>query len=176
MSGVEWPVSQLVARLLMFVGPLAGMVAAASAGVPPPGWLVALVLALAVGWALLPESLLGTTCLALVLAWWGLADLTELPAASLVAALGLLVAHVAALVAAYGPPELAVDAPTARLWLVRGATLFVAAPVVWLLAVLLEGQPEPPGVWIAAMVAIVVAAVIAAVAFGASEEEPVGDA
>ena len=54
--------------------------------------------------------------------------------------------------------------------------MFVAAPVVWMLAVLLRDQPEPPGVWIAGMVAIVVAAIVAAVAFGLPEEEPVGEA
>jgi hypothetical protein len=63
-----------------------------------------------------------------------------------------------------------------RLWLTRAAALAAAAPLVWLLAALLRGQPEPPGVWVAAMVAIVIAAVIAAVAFGAPQEEPSVDA
>ena len=64
-------------------------------------------------------------------------------------------------VTAYGPPEMAVDAPTVRLWVTRGAAVFGAAPIVWMLAVLVRDQPEPPGVWIAAMVAVVVAAVLA---------------
>ena len=116
MSRVGWPLSQLVARLLMLLGPLVGLVAAAAAEVPPPGWVTALVVVLAVGWVFMPESVLGTLCLAMVLAWWGVADISGLPAEALVAALGLLVAHVAAVVTAYGPPEMAVDTPTVRLW------------------------------------------------------------
>ena len=96
------------------------------------------------------------------------------PPEALVAALGLLVAHIAAVVTAYGPPEMAVDTPTVRLWVTRGAAVFVAAPVVWMLAVLVRDQPEPPGVWIAAMVAVVVAAVLATVAFSPPQER-VGD-
>jgi hypothetical protein len=165
-----WPASQVAARLPILLGPLAGLVAAALAGIPPPGWVAVLIGVLAVGWAFMPESLLGTMCLALVLAWWGVADLVGLPAEALIAALGLLVAHVAAVVAAYGPSEMSVDGPTARLWVVRAALVLIAAPVVWLLAVVLRDQPEPPGVWIAAMVAIVVAAVVAAVAFGLPQE------
>jgi len=170
MSVLGWPVSQVVARVLILLGPVVGLVAAVVADVPPPGWVAALVVALAIGWAFMPESLLGTLCLALVLAWWGVADLVGLPAEALVAALGLLVAHVAGIVAGYGPPEMALDGPTARLWLTRGALVFAAAPVVWLFAVALNDQPEPPGVWIAAMVAVVVGAVVAAAAFGLPEE------
>jgi hypothetical protein len=173
MTVLGWPASQAWARLLMLVGPVVALVAAAVAEVPPPGWVVALVVALAVGWAVMPESLLGTLCLALVLAWWGVADLDGLPPEALFAAVGLLVSHVAAVVAAYGPPEMAIDAPTARLWFGRGAVVLIAAPVVWLLAVLLRDQPEPPGVWIAAMAAIVVAAGVAAVAFTPPEEAAV---
>ena len=175
MSALQWPLSQLVPRLLMLLGPLVGLVAAAAADEPPPGFFTALVVVLAVGWVFMPESVLGTLCLAMVLIWWAVtADVRGLPAEALVAALGLLVAHVAAIVTAYGPPEMALDTPTLRLWLTRGAAVFVAAPVVWMLAVLLRDQPEPPGVWIAAMVAVVVAAVLAAVAF-VPPQERVGD-
>jgi hypothetical protein len=173
MTALGWPLSQLVARLLVLLGPLVGLVAAAAADLPPPGWVTALVVVLAVGWAFMPESLLGTLCLAMVLAWWGIADFRAVPAEALVAALGILVAHVAAVVTAYGPPEMAIDTPTARLWLTRGAAVFTTAPIVWMLAALMRDQPEPPGVWIAAMVAVVVAAILATVAFAPPQERPV---
>ena len=175
MTILGWPLPLVATRLVMLLGPVAALVAAAAAGIPPPGWIAALVVALAVGWALMPESLFGTLCLGLVLAWWGIAELDGLPAESLLAAAALLAAHVAAIVTAYGPPEMDIDPATVRLWLARGALVAIAAPVVWLLAVVLRDQPEPPGVWIAAMVAIVVAAVVAAVAFGLPQET-VGDA
>jgi len=173
MTALGWPLSQLVARLLIMLGPMVGLLAAAAADLPPPGWVTALVVVLAIGWAFMPESLLGTLCLAVVLAWWGVADFQAVPAEALVAALGLLVAHVAAVVTAYGPPELAIDTPTVRLWLTRGAAVFTTAPIVWMLAVLMGDQPEPPGVWIAAMVAVVVAAILATVAFGPPQERAV---
>ncbi len=173
MSALGWPLSQLVARLLMLLGPVVGLVVAAAANFPSPGWVTALVVVLAVGWAFMPESLLGTRCLALVLAWWGVADFRAVPAEALVAALGLLVSHVAAVVTAYGPPEMTIDTPTARLWLTRGAAVFTTAPIVWMLAALMRDQPEPPGVWIAAMVAVVVAAILATVAFVPPQERAV---
>jgi hypothetical protein len=165
MTILGWPASQVAARALMVICPVVGLLAAALADVPPPGWVVALIVAMAVGWAFMPESLFGTLCLALVLAWWGVADLETLPPEALIAAVALLTAHVAAVVASYGPPEMAFDGPTVRLWFGRGALVLIAAPLVWLLAVALREQPEPPGVWIAAMVAIAVAGVVATLAF-----------
>ena len=40
----------------------------------------------------------------------------------------------------------------------------LAVPAVWLLATTLEGQPEPPGVWVAGLVAGVVVCAVAATA------------
>jgi hypothetical protein len=173
MSALGWPLSQVVARLLMVLGPLVGLVASAAAGAPPPGWVTALVVVLAVGWAFMPESLLGTLCLAMVLVWWVSAQISGLPPEALVAALGLVVSHVAAVLTSYGPAEMSLGTPAVRLWLTRGAAVFAAAPVVWMLGVLLRDQPEPPGVWIAAMVAVVVAAVLATVAFMPPQERTV---
>jgi hypothetical protein len=165
MTILGWPASQVLSRVLMLLGPVVALVAAALADVPPPGWVAALVVAMAIGWVFMPESLIGTLCLALVLGWWGVAELETLPPESLVAAVALLTAHVAAVVASYGPPDMAIDGPTLRLWFGRGALVMIAAPAVWLLAVVLRDQPEPPGVWIAAMVAIAVAGVVATLAF-----------
>ena len=176
MSALEWSLSQLVARLLILLGPMVALFAAAAADAPPTGWMAVLVLVPSLGWAFYPESGIGTLALGLVLSWWVRSEQTDLSAAVLIAALALLIAHLAAVLTAYGPPEMAIDGPTARLWLTRGATVFVGAPVVWMLALLLRDQPEPPGVWIAGMVAIVVAAIVAAVAVALPEEEPVGEA
>jgi hypothetical protein len=173
MTVLGWPLSQAVARLLMLLGPICAVVAAAAADIPPPGWVVALVLGLAVAWVFVPESLFGTLCLAAVLGWWGVADLEGLPGEALIAALGLLVAHLAALVVSYGPAEMNVDPATARLWLRRGSLVLTAAPGVWILAVLLRDQPEPPGVWMAAMVAIAFGGVVAAVAYAPPRETAV---
>jgi hypothetical protein len=174
-TAAEWPLSQLLVQSVLLLGPVLALLAAVPAGVPPPAWLGALVTALALGWAFLPESVLGTLVLALVLVWWVVADLTSLPWEAIAAALCLVAAHVAAVVASYGPAELEVDEPTLRLWLGRAGVLSLAAPVVWLLGRLLADRPEPPGVWVAAMVAVVIAAVVAAVAYGSTEGDPARD-
>ena len=88
-----------------------------------------------------------------------------LPAGAIVAALGMLAAHLAALVAAYGPPRLPVAPGVVRLWTLRGLGVFVTAPVVWMLA---RGVRELPGsgsVWLlglAVAVSVVVVATVAA--------------
>jgi len=175
MTAGRWPASQLVVRAVVLVGPVLALAMMVPAGSTPSPWVFLLVTGLAAGWAWRPESVLGTLGLTVVLGWWVRADL-GVPAEALVAAVGLLAAHVAALVAAYGPPRLVVGAATARLWLARAGALFVAAPVVWLLSRLLEDRSEPPGVWIAAMVAVVVGSVVAALAYGSTQEDPVREA
>ncbi len=169
----RWAGSQIVVRTLVVVGVVAALAATALEGVAPAPWLLVLTTALAAGFALLPESPLGTVCFLVVLAWWGIAFRGDPGSSALVAALGLLVAHVAGVLAAYGPRSLPVDPATARLWLRRGVSVFVAAPVVWLVADALEGQPEPPGVWVVGLAAATVCAVVANAAFSVEEEEQV---
>jgi phosphatidylglycerophosphate synthase len=101
----------------------------------------------------------------LVLAWWGISVDGGVPLAAVLAAGGLLTAHVAALVASYGPGDLPVDGDVARTWLGRALLVFLIAPVVWLLATVLRDQPEPPGIWLAGLVAAIAAALVASVAF-----------
>jgi hypothetical protein len=172
----EWPISQLVARALVALGPVLGLAVLVPAGSTPSVWTFLLVLVLAAGWAYRPESVVGTLVLVVVLGWWVRADLPGLPAEALVAALGLLTSHVAALVAAYGPPRMVVGAPTTRLWLTRAGVLFLGAPAVWLLARLLEDRSEPDGVWVAAMVAVTVGVVVAALAYGSLQGDAARDA
>jgi hypothetical protein len=138
----------------------------------PSGWLVALVLALSVGFAAMPESMLGTACLGLVVVWWSLAARDAVPVTAVLAAALLLAAHVASVLLSYGPPALPVGGRLLRLWLRRAAVAGAAAPLVWLVAVVLDGQPEPPGIWLAGLGCAIVVCVVAAASVSVRESAP----
>ncbi len=164
----------MILRLSIALGPVVALTASGLDADFPPGWLLALVVVVAAGHAFLPESGLGTFGMLLVLAWWGLGPVAELgapPASIVLAATGLLIAHCAAILASYGPADLPLDGGLLSTWLRRGAVTMAAVPVIWFVAVAVEGQPEPAGVWIAALVAATVAAVVASAAFVIEEEE-----
>lgn len=145
-------------RVTMLVGLLVALGTTGSVGNWPPVWLVLLVGSLAVGYAVLPETSVGTVAMGLVLAWWGLAFRDGLHVQALFAAAGLLAAHLAGVVVAYGPARMAVDRATTLLWVRRGAAVFVMAPLLFGFALWVRDQPEPGGIWVAGL-AVAVAAI-----------------
>lgn len=167
----EWTPGQWALRLAIAVGPLVALLATVPAGVTPRPWLVGLVVLTSLVHARLPESSVGVASIGLVIVWWGVAFRGGPHAWALLAAAALLAAHVAALLAAYGPDGLGVDAATVRLWLVRAGVAFLLAPAIWLLAVLVRGRAEPPGVWVAGLVAALVATLAASLALSRKEAE-----
>jgi hypothetical protein len=162
---IGWSRGQRVLRLLVLLGPLVALYSTALVGPRPAGWLVALAVVLSVGFAAMPDSPFGTVAMLLVLAWWGVSLRDGLHPEALVAAAALLTSHVAALVSSYGPGVLPVDRVVARTWAVRAVLVFVPAPVVWALAAALRDQPEPPGIWLAGLLAALAAAVVGSAAF-----------
>jgi len=171
---VRWLLRETRGRLLLrgvvLVAPVLALLAARPADLPH-GWFVVLTLVLSVGFAAMPESGLGALCLGVVVLWWMLAASHGVPVGAIAAALLLLAAHVAAVLLSYGPPSLLVDAALLVRWLRRGAGVAVAAPLVWLVAVTVEGEPEPPGIWIAGLACAVVVCIVAAVAVSTREDE-----
>ena len=163
--------ARLALRAVLLVAPLLAVLSAAPQDWPR-GWFAALVLALSVGFAAMPESMLGTACLALVVGWWALAARDDVPLTAMPAAALLLAAHVASVLLSYGPPALPVGAPVLRLWLRRAAVVGAAAPLVWAVAVVLDDQPEPPGIWLAGLGCAIVVCVVAAVAVTVREPAP----
>jgi hypothetical protein len=164
----------VILRLAIAGGPVVALTASGLDADFPPGWLLALVVVVSSGHAFLPESGLGTFGMLLVVAWWGLGPVAELgapPASIVLAAAGLVVAHCAAILASYGPGDLPLDRGMLSTWVRRGVVAGLAVPVIWFVAVAVEGQPEPAGIWVAALVAATVAAVVASAAFVIEEEE-----
>jgi hypothetical protein len=161
--------ARLLLRAVILVTPLLALLAARPADLPH-GWFVALTLVLSVGFAAMPESALGTACLGLVVLWWALAPSDGVPLGAIAAALLLLAAHLAAVLLSYGPSGLPVGAAVMTRWLRRGAAVAVAAPLVWLVAVVVDDRPEPPGVWVAGLACAVVLCIVAATAVATPEE------
>lgn len=142
-------------------------------GVPPPVWVVALAVALGVGWALLPESGFGTAGGLLVLGWWGLGapeDLAVLSSGVLLAVAALLAGHLAAVLASYGPDEVPLDRGLTLLWVSRGAFVLLPALLAWSLAVAVAGLPAPPGVWVAGVLAVLATLVAGQAAMPRTED------
>jgi hypothetical protein len=161
--------ARLLLRGVVLVAPVLALLAARPAELPH-GWFVALTAVLAIGFAAMPESALGTACLGLVVVWWALAASDGVPAGAIPAALLLLAAHVAAVLLSYGPPALPVGDALLRRWLLRSAAVAVAAPLVWLFAELVDGQPEPPGIWVSGLASAVVVCIVAAAAVTMRED------
>ena len=165
--------SQLVLRVLIFLGPVVALLAAGPAGRWPTWWVVTGIVVLAAAFAALPETAVGAGVMLAVLAWWAGALDDGLHPAVLVAATGLLVAHLAATLTGYGPDSMPVDPALVRLWVRRGLLLLLSVPLLWLAARGLDGQPEQPGIWVVGVAAGLAATVAAAVALtaGGTDEE-----
>ncbi len=160
--------ARLLLRAVVLVSPVLALLAAWPVD-QPRGWFVAFTAVLSVGFAAMPESPLGTVCLGLVVLWWTLAVSDGVPATAIPAALLLLAAHVAAVLLSYGPPALPIGAALLRRWLRRTAGVAVAVPLVWLVARVVDDQPEPPGIWMAGLACATVLCVVAATAVATQE-------
>jgi hypothetical protein len=156
-----WTRGQVALRLVVLAGPLVALLARALGGDAPAVLSVMLVAVSGAAAARYPESPAGTVAAVLVLLSWANGIGTAVPAAAVVAAAGLLAAHVAAVLASYGPDDLPLDRDLTLRWTVRGLVALVAAPVVWALAAALRAQPEPGGVWVAGLCAVIVAVLFA---------------
>jgi hypothetical protein len=153
-----------VGRGVLVAGVLLGLLAGVPAGYDPPVLFVVVVALAALLSAFRPEHLVLSLTLAAVVVWWTSQVRTDMPAAILVAAAGLTIAHVTATVLAYGPPTLRVDPRLALLWAARGALVWVAALVVWGVARAYSGHGTPALFWLTGLAAAVVGSVAAGIA------------
>ena len=166
-----WTPGQWALRATVVAGLMVALFATGLRGVWPAWWFALLVAGLAIAFSLLPEAPMGTVATGLVLAWWGFAFRDGPHPQALLAAAGLLTSHLAAVLTGYGPRDLPLDPATVRLWAVRGALVFLAAPAVFAVAILLRGQPEPVGIWVAGLAAAVVTTVAAGFILTASGQD-----
>jgi hypothetical protein len=98
-------------------------------------------------WARTPDHALGVVSLVLVAGWWAAHGVLDWRVP--VVAVLLLAAHVAATVAAYGPPTMVVDRRLVRLWVRRGLLALVPVPVAWVAVRGLDPALAPSWLWLA---------------------------
>jgi hypothetical protein len=164
---------QLVLRSLVVVGTMTAVVAAQAAGADPGPWHQAVLLGLALATAARPESIAGVGMLGGAAYTWSLAPQTLSPLV-LLAAAGLVVAHVSALVVAQGPVRMHLDGAQVRLWAWRATLLWVAAAVVWGLAVAMAGLPQHRPTYAVGLGLLIVVAVAATVRISSRPDRPRG--
>ncbi len=131
---------QVLLRSLVVLGAAVAGLGVQLAGAALPVWQQGVLLGLALVTALRPESLSGLIMLGVAAYAWSTAPSPSSPLVLVVAA-GLVLAHVAALVAAQAPARTAVDAVQVRLWATRALALWIAAVGVWALVEVLDGGP-----------------------------------
>ena len=132
---------QFALRGLVLFGVAAALAAAQSAGARPGPWELGVVFGLTAVTAIRPESIAGVGMLAGAAYVWALAPETLSPLV-LVAAAGMILAHLSALVAAQGPARMGVDPTQVLRWAARGLLLWLTAAVVWGLSVLVVDLPQ----------------------------------
>jgi hypothetical protein len=146
-----------VLRALVVAGPVMAVGATGPAGNTAPRWFTGLVALIAAGWALYPESSAGVLVMVLTVAWWGIALRDGLQPEAVLAAGALLVAHVAAVLASYGPPDVVLDPALVRRWVLRAVLVLLPTPVLLWLTLTVAEVPEPPLIWLAAVVMLLAA-------------------
>ena len=152
----RWTPGQWALRSVIVLSAVGALAAAALAGAAPPVWLVVLVVVISLGAAVYPDSGAGSGALVVVVIWWGVGMRDGLHPAALLASAGLVAAHVAATVADLGPGAVPLDRAVLLRWSLRGLLVWLSAPLIWGMAVLVRDQPAPAGVWLAGLAAALV--------------------
>lgn len=161
-----WSRTTWVLRVLVLVLPVAALLLALPQW-PDPIVGVLVVLG-SVRWAWLPDDLVGAIVLVLVGGWWAVHGTTD--ARLLAVGALLLVAHVAATLASYGPGTLDPGRALVRLWIRRGLLALVPLVVASGAVRLLDAGLAPPGLWTVALGATVVLLLATARATGRVQE------
>ena len=151
---------QVLLRSLVVLGAAVAGLGVQLAGAALPLWQQAFLLGLALVTAVRPESVSGVLMLGVAAYVWSTAPSPSSPLVLVVAA-GMVLAHVAALVAAQGPARTAVDGVQVRLWAARALALWLTSVVVWALVEVLDGGPAHRWAYAAGLGALIVLAVAA---------------
>jgi hypothetical protein len=155
-----WSRSQAGCRALVVALPVVALLVAP---VRPSLLVVLLVAGGSVLWGVFPELAAGPVVLLSVMVWWSLAVPDPVQPRVLAAALALAAAHVAGLLAAYGPARAGLDRGLVVVWVRRGLLAFVAAPVAYGAVVFLD---EPDALmWPLAVAVLVVLVLVVGLRF-----------
>lgn len=123
---------QLSLRLVVLIAPMVALVAEGRAGAHVQTWFITFVVIICAGSALLPDSHTGLLVVLMIGLHWALALRDVTSAWVLVAALALLVFHVAGVLASYGPTSVVLGSSLLALWLGRCGVAAAVTVLVWL--------------------------------------------
>lgn len=130
----------------------------AAAGPDPRPWFVLLATALALAVAAGPGSSTGLVLVLLLGGRWLVSVPEQLTGWLILAAASLAAIHVAATLAAYGPPSLVLDRILLRVWGRRCVLLAAATVLMWTVARLASGSDLPAGGWLLGVALLLVVA------------------
>jgi hypothetical protein len=153
-------------RATIVLGVAVTGVAAQVAGSRPAPWAQAVLLGLGVWTALRPESIAGVAVLGAAAYVWAVGPDPGSPLVLAVAA-GMVLTHVAALVAAQGPARMHLDPVQVRRWAARGVLLWLASAGVWGLGTVLADLPHHRLAYAVGLFVVVVLAGTGTALFGA---------
>jgi hypothetical protein len=152
---------QVALRSVVGVGAVVVLVAAAAAGATVPVWQQLTLVGLAALTACWPDSSSGALLLVGSAYVWATTPESLSPWV-LVAAAGMVFAHLAAQVAALGPAPLKVDSTQVSHWAVRAALVWVAAAATWVMVVWMREVPVGRTAYALGLLLLTVVAVAAA--------------
>lgn len=162
LSAAQW-----LLRAAMVIGLLLGAAAPAVDGHAPGTGYLLVAAALALVAAAAPGSHAGAVAMIWILVGWLLHEGGGLGAGVLLAAVGLVAAHVAANLTTYVPPRGAPDGALVRLWLWRGLLVLIPAVACWAVVRLVGAGGEQ--LWVAGALVVVVAGVGVSLVMGGRE-------
>lgn len=149
---------QVLLRVPLAGAPLVALAGLALAGAGPPVWYLLLVVVLGVFSAAVPDGHTGLALVLVVGGGWAAAVPDGLSAWGLLVAFALLVFHLAAVLATYGPPALVLDRALLARWGRRALGSVAVTVLVWVVARVLAGV-QPVGGPLLAAAALLLAAV-----------------
>lgn len=162
LSAAQW-----LLRAVMVAGLLLGAAGPAVDGHAPGAGYLLLAAALALVAAAAPGSHAGAPAMIWVLLGWLLHEPTGLGAGVLLAAVGLVAAHIAANLTSYVPPLGGPDGALVRVWLWRGLLVLIPAVACWAVVRLVGAGGEQ--LWVAGALVVVVAGIGVSLVMGGRE-------
>jgi hypothetical protein len=157
------PWKQWALRAAIVAGLVGALLAPGLDGALPQPWLLGVGAVLALGAATEPEHDAATAACCWVLIVWVVTDPDHIGPAAVLAAGGLVLAHVAAALTAYGPTRMSPDRRLVLLWLRRGALVLVPSALVAVVGSVLPAPSGTAGVWLWVVGAVLVAGLAAGV-------------
>ena len=159
-----------VVRAVVVLGLMVGLLGGVPQGYTPSVAVVVVVLFGGLLAAFRPDHLGVSVTMGIVLVWWAVQLHTQVPPTCLLAAAGLVTAHVACTLLTYGPRFMPIPADLVVVWVVRGFLVWLAAPVVWFVAEVYADHATPTTFWLAGLATALAGAVVAALVVRPSAE------